>query len=121
VAVDDIVVLAKRLVALDAEATTVRNQMRRLLANGEGAPVVVRPTPRERSSAKGSRAAILAQAAEMDRRALDLLRDGPMTSGQIAKAMASKISTASERMRRLEQRGLIGRDDGGQWSSLSTS
>jgi DNA-binding IclR family transcriptional regulator len=66
------------------------------------------------------RAAVMAQAAEMDRRVLGLLKDQPMTSGQIAKATASKVSTTSERMRRLERRGLVRRDDDGAWLSQST-
>jgi hypothetical protein len=125
--------LARRLVDLDREAADVRDEMRRLLANGGGPgprppmgravkPAKARPAKPEASAAPLSpNAARIAQARMAEQRILELLADGPKGPAQLARSTNAQISTIGERIRRLKAQGLVVRGDQGWTLSISTS
>jgi hypothetical protein len=87
--------------------------MRRLLLNGAGSPNE-NPTPARRPGAKrpqSGRSKMVA-AAQVEQTILELLRLSPgLRTAAIAKATAARRSTADERLKRLQAKGLIERDD----------
>ena len=125
--------LARRLVDLDRKAADVRNEMRRLLANGGGPgprpptrravkPAKARPATPEASAARLSpNAARIAQARMAEQRILELLADGPKGPAQLARSTNAQISTIGERLRRLKGRGLVARGAQGWILPTSTS
>ena len=59
-----------------------------------------------------------AKAAEAEAKILELVRDRPMPTGEIAKATASKVNTTGERLKRLKAKGLVVRDSAnGGWAA----
>ena len=132
-----LVMLARRLIDLDHEAADVRNEMRRLLANG-GGPGPRPPTRRAVKTAKARpakpaaapeasaarlspNAARIAQARMAEQRILELLADGPKGPAQLARSTNAQISTIGERLRRLKAQGLVARGDQGWTLPISTS
>jgi hypothetical protein len=107
---------ATRLVALDAEATKVRNQMRRLLANSVGAPVAAHPSSARRKAGKQHPNARKAERAEA--RIVALLKEKAMGPAEIVKTASSRPSTTNERLRRMKEKGLIERGEDG-WSATA--
>jgi hypothetical protein len=113
----DLRTLAEKYVTLTEEIDDVRRDMLACLTNGAGANPV-RPTPPVRSppGGKSNRSRAQAQAhhpnavksQEIDEKVLTLLRSkGPMKTVEIAAAISSKMSTCSERLRRLRSRQLV--------------
>jgi predicted Rossmann fold nucleotide-binding protein DprA/Smf involved in DNA uptake len=128
-----LVTLARRLIDLDRKAADVRDEMRRLLANGGGPgprpptrravkPAKARPAAPEASAARLSpNAARIAQARVAEQRILKLLADGPKGPAQLARSTNAQISTIGERLRRLKAQGLVARGDQGWTLPISTS
>ena len=128
-----LVTLARRLIDLDRKAADVRDEMRRLLANGGGPgprpptrravkPAKARPATPEASAARLSpNAARIAQARMAEQRFLELLADGPKGPAQLARSTNAQISTIGERLRRLKAQGLVARGDQGWTLPISTS
>jgi hypothetical protein len=119
----ELVALAQKLVALDAEAEGVRNQMRVILANGLGDPRPGHPTrhaPRRAQSP--SRKEVLGQSAARDAQALEAIRSAPsgLTRREIQAATGGATSTLQNRLARLEAQGLVQRGEDGAWISTST-
>jgi hypothetical protein len=107
----NIVELAQRFVRLSSELDATRDAMRRLLLNGAGPNE--NPTPTRRPGAKGP-----AIKSPKGGRGGSGRRDDPRTvaivagtTNEIAKATAAQGSTADERLKRLQAKGLIERDD----------
>ena len=112
---DDLVELAKRLVAIDAEKDAIRERMRRLL-DGDS----VRPS-RPSASLNGSarRAATEAKAskaAEGDQQVMDLLREKPMKQAELARALSLPPSSIGNKLARLRRKGLALPGEAGRWS-----
>jgi hypothetical protein len=108
----NLVKLAQRFVRLSGELHATRDAMR-LLLNGAGSPNE-NPTPARRPGAKrpqSGRSKMVA-AAQVEQTILELLRLSPgLRTAAIAKATAARRSTADERLKRLQAKGLIERDD----------
>jgi hypothetical protein len=89
--------------------------MRRLLMNGAGGGSE-NPTPAKRPGTKrpqSSRPKLVA-AAQVEETILGLLRSSPgLRTAAIAKATAAQRSTTDERLKRLQAKGLVERDDAG--------
>ena len=87
--------------------------MRRLLLNGAGSPNE-NPTPARRPGAKRpqpGRSKMVA-AAQVEQTIIGLLRSSPgLRTAANAKATAAQRSTTDERLKRLQAKGLIERDD----------
>jgi predicted transcriptional regulator len=65
------------------------------------------------------RAAILARSEE-DTKVLDLLKTNPLRQSAIADATGAKVSTMQQRLKRLEAKGLVYRDESRLWSATAT-
>jgi hypothetical protein len=118
----ELVVLAQKLVALDAEAEQTRNAMRAILANGLGDPRPGRPTRPRKGPQSPRRAEVLTQSAERDAQALEVIRasESGLTRREIQAATGGATSTLQNRLTRLEEKGLVQRGEGGAWISTST-
>jgi hypothetical protein len=120
--VSDLRDLAARYVALSGEIEDVRNQMRLLLANGEGS----RPTPARLSEPggkldpKAKPHPNAAKAAVVEGQIVALLKERPMSRGEIAKATQGKASSTQMRLNRLLEKGLVQHGERGLWSATST-
>jgi DNA invertase Pin-like site-specific DNA recombinase len=118
----DLVELAERLIRATAEVETVREAMKRLLLNGGGGEGPKPNPPRaqrlggQESQSQESQAskrkslphhpnAILGRAAEA--RILELLKQGPMKTAEIAQATATGKSTVVQRLTRMKAKGQI--------------
>jgi hypothetical protein len=105
--------LAQRLCDLDCEAEDVRNQMRKLLANGAGGE----PSPRPTSNQKGcKRAAMLEEASEAEGQIIAALKDGPQRHAGVLKATGQRATSTSVRLARLQAKGLVQHGDDSSWS-----
>jgi DNA-binding IclR family transcriptional regulator len=61
-----------------------------------------------------------AAAVEMDQRVIDLLRSQPgLKTAAIAEKTGSKTSTTVERLKRLQSRGQVQRDDQGAYAAIA--
>jgi uncharacterized membrane protein len=107
--------LAQRFVRPSGELDLTRDAMRLLLLNGAGG-ASKNPTPARRPGAKrpqSNRPKPL-PAARAEETILALLRSSPgLRTAAIAKATAAQRSTTDERLKRLQAKGLIERDDAG--------
>jgi hypothetical protein len=141
----DLVELAQRYVSLTAQLESVRNQMRKALANGadllparptkppvsggrttkphksksRAAVRAKRPESRPKPS---SRDEVMARAVLADEAVMTLVRSRPgVRTGEIARSTQAKSTTTVERLRRLKDKGLItgGRNEG--WTAASPS
>jgi hypothetical protein len=104
--------LAQRFVRLSSELEATRDGIRGLLLNGAGPNE--NPTPARRPGAKGPRSnpPRAGGAAQVEETIVGLLRSSPgLRTAAIAKATAAQRSTADERLKRLQAKGLIERDD----------
>ena len=111
----NLVELAQRFVRLSGELDSTRDAMKRLLLNGAGGPSE-NPTPARRPGAKRPRSSRpkTVAAAQVEETILELLRSSPgLRTAAIAKATAAQRSTTDERLKRLQAKGLIERDDAG--------
>jgi uncharacterized membrane protein len=112
----NLVELAQRFVRLSGELDSTRDAMKRLLLNGAGSP---NENPFVRASRPGakrprSNPPKALRAAEIETTILELLRSSPgMGTAAIARATAAQRSTTDERLKRLQAKGLIERDDAG--------
>jgi hypothetical protein len=109
----NLVELANGFVRLSGELDLTRDAMKRLLLNGAGGPSK-NPTPARRSGAKGpqSNPPKALGAAQVEETILGLLRSSPgLRTAAIAKATAAQRSTTDERLKSLQAKGLIERDD----------
>jgi uncharacterized membrane protein len=70
-------------------------------------------------TASGERSRVLERSAEMDEKVLALLKVKPMKNAEIAKAVICPATTTSFRMKRLEGRGLVRREESGAWAALA--
>jgi hypothetical protein len=121
-AVSDLRALAERYVVLEAEIETVRRAMVSALTNGAGGASLLRPTARLRPALKEPREAIFGAAKDADAKVLELLKATPgMTGAAIMRATNSKPTTLQQRLKRLERRSLVRRDDSGAWSAMTAS
>jgi predicted Rossmann fold nucleotide-binding protein DprA/Smf involved in DNA uptake len=123
----NLVELAQRFVRLSGELDSTRDAMKRLLMNGAAvkscidAPSKQRspnenPTPAKRPGAKRpqSRHPKALRAAQVEETILELLQSSPgIRTAAIAKATAAQRSTTDERLKRLQAKGLVERDDVG--------
>jgi hypothetical protein len=113
---ENLVELAQRFVRLSGELDLTRDAMKRLLLNGAaGKPDV--PFARARRPGgkrpQSSHPKAL-RAAQVEKTILGLLRSSPgLRTAAIAKATAAQRSTTDERLKRLQAKGLIERDDAG--------
>jgi hypothetical protein len=122
----DLVELARRYVAASDELSNLRDQIRLAVLNGGGEPEVPFTKPvrapggsktKPQSDAQSSHPLAL-KSAEIDQKVLTLLRSkGSMKTVEIAAATSSKMSTTSERLRRLRARGSVAPAEGGGWTS----
>jgi hypothetical protein len=103
----EIVRLAERLVEVDREAAAVRARLLKLLANGSG------PSPRP------IRAGHKPGARDAETTIVELLRDQALGPAAIARATGAKAGTVNDRLRRLSERGLVERGEGG-WRATSS-
>jgi hypothetical protein len=112
---DDLVELARRLVALDDEAAKVRAEIKAVVLNGEGP----RPTPARSSKPGGNRAVVMERAAKADEEVVALLKGQPLTTAEIVAATQGKQTTVQNRLRRLMAKGLVERAGSG-WGARSS-
>jgi hypothetical protein len=76
--------------------------------------------PKTKAHPGKPKADMRAAARAMDEATLDLLRAQPgMKTGEIRSALAMKPTTATERVKRLRQRGLIEPTEGGGWAATA--
>jgi hypothetical protein len=111
----NLVELVRRFVRLSGELDLTRDAMRRLLLNGAGGPSV-NPTPAGRPGAKRPQSSHpkALPAVRAEETILELLRSSPgLRTAAIAKATAAQRSTTDERLKRLQAKGLVERDDVG--------
>lgn len=110
---EGLVELARRFVALNDELETVRGEIRKAVLNGAGE---ARPFTQPSRQPGGSQARRDAAAAE-EQKIVALIRERPMRTGEIAKAMAAAGSTTIQRLRRLKEQHRVtgGGEDG--WSA----
>jgi hypothetical protein len=122
-----LVALAEKYVRLSGELEDTRSAMKRLLMNG-GDDSDARPPTRppisggkpKRSHAKPpGHAEMMSAAQAAEQKVLDLVRGGMTRSSEIAAATSSRVSTCSERLRRLRQKGLVERVGEG-WAAAGT-
>ena len=109
----DLVELAQRFVRLSGELDSTRDAMKRLLLNGAGA-ANENPTPARRPGAKRPRSnpPKALRAAQVEETILKLLQSSPgMRTAAIARATAAQRSTTDERLKRLQAKGLVERDE----------
>jgi MarR family len=100
----DLVELAQRFVRLSGELDATRDAMKRLLMNGGASP---NPTPAKRPGVKRP-------PAQAEEAILNLLQSSPgLRTAAIMKATGCVRSTMVERLKRLQAKGLIERDDAG--------
>ena len=111
----DLVTLARRFVQVSDELEVLRGEIARAVLNGGGTPEAARPT---RAGRPGRQAA---QAEEAEAEILDLLRATPnLGTAAIVRETAGKVSTVSERLRRMKAKNLV--EGGGQvgWRVTAT-
>jgi hypothetical protein len=124
--VSDLVTLARRFVALSEELEAVRNEIRRCVLDGVGEAPVRPPKPAGRSGGSkdpaGRQHPARAKAAEIEGRIVAALTDQPgLRTAQIARATEANVSSTSERLRRLREKGLVqGRGDSGWTATVAT-
>ena len=113
---ENLVELAQRFVRLSGELDLTRDAMKRLLLNGAaGKP----DAPFARAKRPGAKRPRLnhpkaLRAAKVEEMILKLLQSSPgMRTAAIAKATAAQRSTTDERLKRLQAKGLVERDDAG--------
>jgi hypothetical protein len=122
----NLVELAQRFVRLSGELDSTRDAMKRLLMNGAAVKSGIdaaskqrspneNPTPAKRPGAKRprSRHPKALRAAQVEETILELLQSSPgIRTAAIAKSTAQR-STTDERLKRLQAKGLVERDDVG--------
>jgi hypothetical protein len=126
---DTLIELAKAYLNTAAKMASIRSEMTRLLANGmghePGAPAnPIQPSaktggknkPKATKAAK-PRAEMTATARAAEEKVLDLVRSGMTRTAEIAKAVDAKVSTVSERLRRLRAKGLVQLSESGGWAA----
>ena len=109
---ENLVELAQRFVRLSGELDATRDAMKRLLLNGAGPnenptparrPGGKRPQPSHRKPLRGL---------QVEETIIGLLRSSSgLRTAAIMKAAAAQRSTTVERLKRLQAKGLIERDD----------
>ncbi len=89
--------------------------MKRLLLNGAaGKPTSLLPSQAARREAAAISHPKALRAAQVEETILKLLQSSPgMRTAAIAKATAAERSTTDERLKRLQAKGLVERDDAG--------
>jgi hypothetical protein len=104
----NLVELAQRFVRLSGELDSTRDAMKRLLLNGASASG--NPTPARRPGAKRPQP----RGPPVEEAIFKLLQSSPgMGTAAIARATAAGRSTTVERLKRLQAKGLIERDNAG--------
>jgi hypothetical protein len=133
----DLVELAERLIAATAEVESVREAMKRLLLNGGGGESPKPNPPRaqrlggqesrsqksqsKRSQSQASHPNAIKSAAE-EAKIVELIKTRPGLKGaEIARTLAVKPNTASQRLARLSARGEIARGADGAWAPAAAS
>jgi hypothetical protein len=113
---EGLVELARRYVRCSDELASLRDQIKRAVLNGGGDPPNVPFSKPARASGGSNQKAIAA--AEAEQRILALLKDRPsLRTTEVAKATGAKTPTVVERLRRLQAKGLIEREDAsGGWT-----
>ncbi len=106
----DLRALAEQYVRLSSEIEGVRQAMLASLTNGAGESRPFIPPSRETGGSQARRDAAAAEEAKI----VALIRERPMRTSEIARAMAAAGSTTIQRLRRLRERGQItgGGEDG---------
>jgi hypothetical protein len=111
-------------VTLSEELETVRAEIKQCVLNGAGG---IRPGPPAAARRKAGREADRQQARggeagaqEAARQIMSLLRERTHRMAEIAASMGSRHSTISERLRRLQGKGLIERS-GTEWATVATA
>ena len=105
----DLVELAQKFVRLSGELDSTRDAMKRLLMYGAGT-ANKNPTPARRPGAKRPQP----RGPQAGEAILKLLQSSPgMGTAAIARATAAGRSTTVERLKRLQAKGRIERDDAG--------
>jgi hypothetical protein len=109
----DLVVLARRYVALSDQLEAVRGEIAKAVLNGGGGEPV-RPTRPARAPGGGQSNHPNAQAAAQEEtKIIALLKDQPgLRTTQIAKATESKVNTTTQRLARMRDKGAIIRQEG---------
>jgi hypothetical protein len=125
----ELIRLAERLIAISSEESVIRGEMLRILtANGhdEEAEEVSAERHLARPNGAGPAAKTTNQqrleaAARAEEQMLALLSQNQrMRPAALAKAMNAKVVTTADRLRRMEQRGLVRREGkGAGWSAVA--
>ena len=113
---ENLVELAQRFVRLSGELDSTRDAMKRLLLNGAAGKPDAPFARARRPGAKRPRSnpPKALRAAKVEETILKLLQSSPgMRTAAIAKATAAQRSTTDERLKRLQAKGLVERDDAG--------
>jgi hypothetical protein len=113
---ETLVDLAQEFVRLSGALEDVRRRMKAALANG--ADPTPNPTRRRGSALGGKRDETMAKAAEAEEAIIALLREGPKRRSEIITVMDAAPSTTQMRLKRLLEKGAIGRNDDGLWFAL---
>jgi hypothetical protein len=112
--VNDLVELARRFVSLSDELESVRGEIKHAVLNGGGsAAITPRPTPARKAGGSKSSHPHIKAAAQAEARILELIRDQPLKTSEIAKATGAKVNTVTERMKRLRDKGMAVSGDSG--------
>jgi hypothetical protein len=111
----DLRVLAEKYVTLTGEVEDVRRAMLACLTNGAGdAAITARPIkPAKKAGGSKTSHPHIKAAAEAEARILELIREQPLKTSEIAKATGAKVNTVTERMKRLRDKGMATSGDSG--------
>lgn len=116
-----LVELARQYVSLSYQLDDVRNQIKRAVLNGGGdAVVTTRPIQpaRKAGGSKPSPPARIVAAAQAEAKIIELIREKPLRTSEIARATKSKTNTTIERLKRLRAKGQA-LSDGGEWRAAA--
>ena len=116
-----LVELARQYVSLSEQLEGVREQIKLAVLNGGAgdAAITARPIkPAKKAGGAKSSHPHIAAAAQAEARILELIRDQPLKTSQIASATNSKLNTVGERLKRLRDKGLAVSGDGG-WQAVA--
>lgn len=111
-----LVELARQYVSLSEQLEGVREQIKHAVLNGGGGAVVTARPIQPAKKAGGSKSSHphVAAAAQAEAKILELIRDQPLRTAQIAKLTEAKVNTTIERLKRLRDKGMA-TSDGGEW------
>lgn len=118
----ELVTLAADFVRLSSEIEAVRRRMLTALTNGAGEAATTTRPIQPAKKAGGSKHPNAIAGERTERKIIELLKESPgLKTSELAKAMNSKTSTTTERLRRMKARNLITPAEGGGWAASAPS